>query len=202
MKLKSLFGLVFFALSLPALAGNYILKIDGKLYEIGLGEQTEVRIGDKVVSVSLDQKAVLTYSSQYFSFDHPREFVPAKSDLGSGLYQTATMTPLGSVVLVQEYTTMSPVSLLDLMINEITKVERQYGYNITEEPKAITLKDGKVVKGKMVYSKYNDTDIERFIGVYGNRDSGVLIMTQIDFGIDSGSQPFIQGVLDSLVLKL
>jgi len=171
MNFKVVLIFLLVTLSFSAYSENYVLTVDGKKYELGLGEKSELEIGGKNVSVVLNQKSILTYQSDTFSFEHPKQFIPSKSDLGSGLFQTIIMTPLGATVLVQEYTNMNPVGIVDLMINQITKEEREYGYKITEEEAKVRLKDGKYLSGKRVYSKYKGTDMERFIGTYGERNN-------------------------------
>ena len=201
MKIKSLLALLLLAFSWSAFAGNYVLIVDGKKYELSLGEESQVVVDGKSLSVLLEQKALLRFESGSFSFEYPRGYTPAKSEVDAGLLQTTVMTPLGSVVLVQEYLSMSPVGLIDLMVREITKEEREYGYEITAEDKVIKLADGKELTGKLVKSKYSGSDIERFIGAYGERDSGVLVMTQVDYAIDEDSSTVIEQIIGSLSLK-
>ena len=202
MNFKVTLVVMLITVSLPVYSGNYVLTIDGKKHELELGEQSELKVGGETVSMVLDQKPILTYQSDMFSFDHPKQFIPAKTDLGSGIYQTLTVTPLGSLVLLQEYNNFSPVDTVDLIIDEVTKEEREYGYKMNEEAAEIKLKDGKSLIGKRIFSKHKEVDMERFVGAYGEKDSGVLVMTQIDHDIDKDSSAFIQGILDSLIVDL
>ena len=185
----------------PVLAGNFYITIDGKRHEVALDQSTQIKIGNQTFDVMLEQKAVLKFDSQSFSFEHPKEYTPGKSELDSQIHQTSVMTPLGTVVLVQEYFSLNPEGLIDLMVNEVTKEERQYGYKISEEAHVITLADGKTIKGKRVYSKYPGSNIERFIGAWGKGDAGILVMSQIDYDIDKDADNFLKVVFDSMVIK-
>lgn len=63
-----------------ALAGNYILTIDGKQYELDLGEPTTVTIrGDQKVQLKLEKKDVIVFKTSTFSFSHPSSATPART---------------------------------------------------------------------------------------------------------------------------
>lgn len=202
MKIKILVALIFLPLVNTSFAANYILTIGNERHEISLDKTEQIKIGDSYVSVKLEQKDVLTYSSENFSFEYPRRYSPSKSDLGDGILQTAMMTPLGSVVMVQEYLTINPSGLIDLMINEVTKEEREYGYKIKSSDISITLSDGKRLKGKVVTSKYKGSDIKRYFYTYGVKDSGLFIMTQIDYESEPSAEALINQVINSLKITM
>ncbi|MGH1427346.1 MAG: hypothetical protein ACRBEE_05365 [Arenicella sp.] len=180
------------------LAGNFILSIDGENYDVSLGKDETIKIGDKELIVKIEQKETLTYQSDFFSFDHSNKHAPSKSTLDAGLFQTAMITPLGALVLVQEYSTLNPSSLVGLMINEVTKEEKQYGYEITEEASERTLADGTVLKGKVVFSKYKGSDIKRYLYTYGKKDAGILVMTQIDYELAKEDEAMINQFFKTL----
>ena len=194
---KSFLIIVFCAFSSMASAGNYIITIDGEDYEVSLGETRDIEVKGNKLSFELKQKEVLTHLEEGFTFDHPRQFIPAKTDLGDGVTQTVVMTPLGSTIILQDYQSLNPAGLLDLMINELVKQELEYGYEINEESDNVELSDGKAVAGKRVYSIYNGETIERFVGTYGHRDAGMLLIIQ-EFQGDADSKVLIDTVLESL----
>ena len=183
-------------------AANYILTIGNERHEISLNKTDRIKVGDSYVSVKLEQKDVLTFTTDNFSFEYPRQYSPSKSNLSDGILQTAMMTPLGTVVMIQEYLNMNPSSLIDLMVNEVTKEERQYGYKIESRDKSITLSDGKKLTGKVVTSKYKGSDIKRYFYTYGIKDSGLFIMTQIDYKSEPGAEDLIDKVIDSLKITM
>jgi hypothetical protein len=191
-------------LLLPALAiaGNYTVTINNTKYDFSLGEEKQVNVSEQSITVKLEQKDTVEFGNNNFSFKHSSSYSPSTTKVEEGVMQTAMMTSLGTVVIVQEYMTLDPSNLVSLMVNEVTKEERQYGYNINSAPTSVTLADGTVLKGKEVVSKYPGTDIKRYILTYGKRDSGILIMTQIDSSLASDEEHVIKTFFDSLVIKM
>jgi hypothetical protein len=202
MKIKILIAALILSLSPMAFADNYILTIDGDSYEISLDKEMQLKIGNKPVAVKLQQKEILTYKTDSFSFEHARQYTPSTTNLGDGVYQTVMMTPLGSVIMIQEYQTMNPKSLIDIMINEVTKEERDYGYKIESFKKSIKLSDGKILNGKVVTSKYRGSDIKRYFCTYGIKDAGLFIMTQIDYESEPSAESAIERVINSLKVTM
>ena len=179
-------------------AGNYVLTIDNESYDLSLDKEIRILVGDRSVLAKLKQKENFTYTTDNFSFEYPKQYSPSKSDLGDGIFQTVMMTPLGTVVMIQEYTNLDPSGLMGIMINEITKKEREYGYKINSKPISTTLTDGTVLSGKVVTSKYKGSDIKRLFYAYGIKDAGLFIMTQIDYEIASGDKVVIDRFMKSL----
>ncbi|MBX2869577.1 MAG: hypothetical protein KTR18_12920 [Acidiferrobacterales bacterium] len=201
MKIKLL--LVFFFCSFSQLSSaDYILKIGEDAYEMFLDEEVLIEVDGKYLPVSLFQKDILTYQTDNFSFEYPKDYSPSKTDLGDGVYQSALITPLGSLVLIQEHLTSDPSGLIDLMIHELTKEEQEYGYRITSADTSITLSDGTYLEGKIVTSKYKGSDIDRIIYTYGVKDSGLLIVTQVDHESEPTGEELISGIIDSLKISM
>jgi hypothetical protein len=195
-------AVVFFLIQEPVFAGNYTITINNTKHDFSLGEERQLNIGGQTLSVKLEQKDTVEFIRQNYSFKHPSKYNPSTTEVEEGIIQTAMMTPLGTVVIVQEYLTLDPTSLIDLMVNEVTKEERQYGYKINSTPASVNLADGTVLKGKEVTSTYPGTDIKRYILAYGKRDSGILIMTQIDNNLASAEAQVIQTFFDTLAIQL
>ena len=202
MKHKLLIVLILIAISPTSFAANYLLKIGEKIYEISLDESIDVQVGDKLLPVKLELKKTLTFKTENFSFQHPSEYTPSKSELDSDIFQTAMITPLGSILMVQEYLTLDPSGLVDLMVNELTKEEQNYGYKIDSSDTSITLSDGKVLEGKIVTSKYKGTDIKRVIYTYSVKDSGLLLVTQFDYEIDPDGETLLMDAIKSLEITM
>ncbi len=164
-----------------AFAGDYILTINGKQYELDLGKPTTVTIEeDRKFQLKLEQKDIVVFKASKFSFSHPSRFTPARTDLGDGIHQTMMATPTGTLVMIQEYTGMDPSGLIDFMLTEVTKEEVQYGYEITKQEVTKKLSDGRTVTGKRAISKYQTTEYERFVVCYGAKDAGIMIITQVE----------------------
>lgn len=199
---KILSVLLLISIAQASTAANYILKVGDDSYEISLDKDIKIQFEGKHLPVRLMQKEVLTYKTDNFSFEYPKQYSPSKSDLGNDIFQTAMMTPLGSIVMVQEYLSLDPSSLIDLMVNEVTKEEREYGYRIESTKASVTLSDGNVLNGKVVISKYKGSDIKRLFYTYGVKDSGLFIMTQIDYKVEPSAETLITKVIDSLKITM
>ena len=163
-----------------AQAGNYILTVDGKLYDVNLGEEISVPMDDgSFIKVRVDQKDYVAFQTDNYSFEHPSGFSPARTDLGDGIFQTMIATPTGALVLVQEYMSMDPYGMVDMMIHELTKEEVEYGYKLTETGERMTI-NGQMFTGKKVMSEYKGEVTERYVMTYSGRDSGLLIITNLN----------------------
>ena len=164
-----------------ASAGDYVLTIDGTQYELDLGRQATIKLPDgRTLGVTLDKKVIVSFKSEHFSFEHPSQFAPSQTDLGDGISQTMMASALGTVVIVQEYTTMNPSGLIDVVLNELTKEEVQYGYELSKSPSARKLASGAQLKGKVAVSKYKGEEYTRHVLGYESRDAGLLIITQVE----------------------
>ena len=181
MKLIFAFVLTIVSFVQFSFAANYVISIDGKEHEIDLGAPKVIDLGDgQNITVVITQKEVVTYSTENFSFDHPSKLTPSRTDLGNGIYQNMVASPRGTLVLIQEYTSLDPSALVDMMLNELTKEEKKYGYKITVSPSYKILADGKKLNGKSATATYrSDENIKNVLTFKGN-DAGLLIVTQID----------------------
>ena len=163
------------------LAGNYLLTIDGKPYELDMGELTTATLqnGQKI-QVKLEKKDIATFKTEMFSFNHPSDFMPSKTDLGDGVYKTIMATPSGTLLMIQEYMELNPCGLIDMVVMELTKEEVHYGYTITKKDVSKQLAEGHTVTGKLVVSKYRKDENQRNVLCYGGKDAGLIIVTQLD----------------------
>ena len=181
MKKRFIIVMLVLVFASASIAGNYILKIDGKAYEIDLGAKATVALADgRKVEVVLEKKLIADFKTSNFSFSHPSHFTPSRTDLGDGIHQTVIATPSGTMIMIQEYSGMSPSGLVDLMLTELLKEEAEYGYDITKTAASKKLADGKTVTGKLAVSKYRTDEYERYVLCYGVRDAGILIVTQLE----------------------
>ncbi len=185
-----------------AFAGNYILTINNKQYDVALGETEKIKVGDQYLNIKVDKKDILTFRTENFSFQHKSKYSPSKTDLGDGIYQTAMVTPLGTAVMIQEYDSLDPTGLVDFMVNEVTKEEKDYGYVVKSSPDSLTLSDGTKLSGKVVVSKYSGSHIKRFFYTYGKKDAGLLFMTQIDYEMAAEDEEVINHFFESLLITM
>lgn len=179
---KSLQALILLALVSfsPLRAEDYVITINGAVKEIGLDKETALTLPDGTsLRITLHRKEILRFTSELFSFEHRSEYQPSRSDLGDGIFQTMLVTPLGTGILVQEYMEMDPTTLVDLMLQEITKEEVEYGYKYSEKAISRTV-HGIALNGKQAVTTYPGEEWTRSVLAYGGKDKGVIVVTFIE----------------------
>ena len=180
-RFASIIVVVLSMMSGHALAGNYVLTIDGEEFEIDIGRAEVLRLADgRTLRVALDKKALVAFRVDNFSFDHSSVLSPSRTDLGDGVHQTMLASPRGTIIMIQEYASFDPSGLVDMMLNELTKEEVEYGYKIRKGDAVKTLEDGTQLTGKTAISSYKDDEYTRYVLAYRARDAGLLIVTQFE----------------------
>lgn len=180
MKIQVLIASVIFSLAGVLYAGDYIISIDGRSAEIDLNKKVKFTTASgKELAIILKQKEYLDFKSDLFSMKHKNTIKPDKSDLGDGVFQTMMTTSLGTAIIVQEYMSMDPEPIIDLMLKELTKEEVEYGYKYKER-KVEKVVDGKNIRGKQALTTYSGGEWTRSVMAYGGKDKGVLIITMIE----------------------
>jgi hypothetical protein len=160
---------------------NYEILINGETYDISLGRDYQIKSDSgEILHIRVNKKAVMTYKNGYLSFQHKRDLTISSTDLGNGIRQTITNTAVGTLVLIQEYSTMNPASLVNLMLQELTKEQINYGYKMQKETYSKGLKDGTKLAGKRAILKYNDEEEYWTVLAYGKKDRGFMVITKID----------------------
>ncbi len=186
-----------------AVAGNYLLSIDGQEFEIELGEETALSLPDgNRVQIKLNKKAIVRFQTDTFSFEHPSAFTPSRTNLGGGIHQTMMSSPVGTLVMVQEYGDIDPSTLVDLMLNELTKEEKNYGYEIVTSPITKKLADGTTLSGKKATSTYRNEQRTLHVLYHAVKDAGILFVTGIDRDATSEDQAMMTTFWKSLTLSL
>jgi len=185
----------------PLRAEDYIITINGTSKEIGLDQETTLVLLDGTsLKLILQQKEYLRFNGDLFSFEHKSKYKPNRNDLGDGVFQTMIFTPLGTGVLVQEYIQMNPINLVDMMLNELTKEEVEYGYKYSE--KAVTKKAGDIrFNGKQAVTTYPGKEWTRSVLAYGEKDKGILIVTMIERDNYKTERDLIEHLWKSIELK-
>ena len=200
--MKSLLCLLFTAFTSCVLAeGDYVLKLGEKSIEVSLGEkQTVTLTNGQKLEVLLVKKDVLTFQSDAFSFKYKSTYSPSKTDLGNDVRQTMMTTALGTGVLVQDYGSLDPTTLIDLMANELTKEEIRAGYKKEEKAAEKKLADGTVLKGKTITTTYKDDQWTRMVLAQGGNEKGILVVTFVEKSNET-EQPMIDLFWESFRLK-
>ena len=207
MRMRMTAAFAFIALCVaPALAKDlkaFKLTIDGVAVDIDPGESVDVTLPDgKTTKVTLERNDFATFSGDNFSFVHPSGVTISKSDLGDHITQYLMASAIGTLVVVQEYGAMNPVSLNQLMLQEMTKESVQAGATLTQEPTTRKLADGKELTGIRAMVKTR-TDTDNFeIVSFGTADQGVLVITRIDGENEAAEAPLLDKFWQSLEIKL
>ncbi|KQU78769.1 hypothetical protein ASD12_16360 [Mesorhizobium sp. Root102] len=179
------------------------LTIDGVTVDIDPGESTNVTLpGGKHSKVTLERNDFATFSGSVFSFVHPSNISVTKTDLGENITQYLMASALGTIVVVQEYGKMNPVSLNQLMLQEMTKESVQAGATLTQGPTTRKLADGKELTGIRAQVKTRtDTAYFEIVG-FGLADQGLLFITRIAGEDKAAEEPLIDKFWQSLKVKL
>ncbi|MEI9416500.1 hypothetical protein [Mesorhizobium sp. Cs1321R2N1] len=208
MRMGSAAAVLAFVALCPGPAGAEDLKafrltIDGKAVDIDAGESAHVTLPDgKQVEVKLDKNDFATFSGDSFSFNHPSGISVTKTDLGENITQYLMASALGTIVVVQEYGKMNPVSLNQLMLQEMKKESVKAGAKLTQQPTTRKLADGKELTGITAEVKTRtDTAYFEIVG-YGLADQGLLFITRVAGEDAATEKPLIDKFWQSLKLKM
>src|SRR5919197_2142971 len=181
---STLFAAVIALAATAAFADNpktYKLTIGDVTVDIDPGETLDVTMPDgKQTKVTLSLNDFATYAGAMFSFVHPTNVAVTKTELDPHIHQYLMASALGTLIIIQEYGTMNPTSLDNLMLQELTKETVAAGGELTQQPGSRTLPDGKQLTGLTAKVKTNaDTTDFEILG-YGTSDQGVLVVTRVD----------------------
>ena len=178
------------------------LTIDGVSVDIDPGEDVDVALpGGKTAKVRLEHNDFATFSGGTFSFVHPSNYSVTKTDLSDSTAQYLMTTALGTLVVIQEFRKMNPVSLDQLMLQEMTRETVQAGGQLTQEPTTRKLADGKELTGLKATVKTRTDKADFEIVGFGTTDQGVLITTRIGDQDKGAEQPLIDKFWETLKIR-
>lgn len=182
---------------------NYEISINGQTYDISLGRDYQIKSdsGEKL-QFKVNKKAVMIYKNGYISFQHKNDLAISSTDLGNGIRQIMTNTAVGTLVLIQEYSTMNPTAMVNLMLQELTKEQINYGYKMQKETHYKALKDGTKLRGLRATLKYNEEEEYWTVSAYGKKDRGLLVITKIDKEYLSTEKNIIDLMWETLQIEL
>ena len=182
---------------------TYKLSIGDVTVDIDPGETLDVTMPDgKQVKVLLALNDFATYSGEMFAFVHPTSVAVTKTELDPHIHQYLMASALGTLIIIQEYGSMNPTSLDQLMLQELTKETVQAGGELSQQPGSRKLADGKELTGltAKVKTKADTTDFE--ILAFGTPDAGLLVVTRVDESNAPKEGAMIEKFWESLQLKL
>jgi hypothetical protein len=180
---------------------GYRLTVDGVAADIDAGESAEITLPDgRKVTARLERNEFATYAGERFSFVHPSTMAVTKTQLSDTIVQHLLATAVGTVVVVQDYAAVNPVSLDQLMLQEMTKETVQAGGKLTQEKASRTLADGKELTGLKATVKTRTESVDYEVLGYGGIDQGVMVITRIDADNAGTDQPLIDRFWQSLTI--
>ncbi|RUW74716.1 hypothetical protein [Mesorhizobium sp. M2A.F.Ca.ET.067.02.1.1] len=179
------------------------LTIDGVIVDIDPGEDIDLKLpSGRTSKVRLDHNDFATFSGGTFSFVHPSNYSVTKIDLGDGIAQYLMASALGTLVVVQKYDKMNPVSLNQLMLQEMTRETVQAGGQLTQQPMTRKLAHGKELTGLKATVKTRTDRADFEIVGFGTADQGLLFITRIGDQDNATEQPLIDKFWETLKVKL
>ena len=121
---------------------------------------------------------------------------------GLGIIAGGSIGALGTIVIVQEYDALNPVSLNQLMLQEMTKVSVQAGAKLMQQPATRKLSDGTELTGLRATVKTRTDSTVYEVFSYGGDDRGVMFVTRIADENVKAEGPLIDKFWETLRLKL
>ena len=178
---------------------GYRLTIEGVATDIDAGDSAAITLPDgRQVTVRLERNEYVTYTGERFSFVHPSAMAVTKTQLSDTIVQHLLATAVGTVVVVQDYAAVDPVSLDQLMLQEMTRESVQAGGTLTQEKASRTLPDGKKLVGLKATVKTRTERVDYEVFGYGETDQGVMVITRIDADNAGTDQSLIDRFWQSL----
>lgn len=160
-------------------AGEYVLILDGITNRVALGESRTLDLDGKTVEARLEKAAGTRFSRPMFSLSLKDSVAVNSSEIGEGVHQTLLATPRGALILVQEYESTNPESMVDIMLEEITKGDRDADFDVktSDAEKSV---GGLVMKGRSATSTQTHEEWVREVYGLASGERGVLIVTAIE----------------------
>lgn len=194
-------GLLLGAVAL-AQGANYQITINGQTSDVALGDEYAFTTPNgEVIKYVLMKKDIVTYEDEMVSFQHKGALTVSTTKIDEGIDQVLAVTALGTGYIIQEYNGMDPSTLNDLMLQELTKEDISYGYELSKEEYSKVLKGGETLKGIKATLTYKSEEKYYTITSFGARDKGVLVITMIDKEYIDTESPVIDLLWESLAVK-
>ena len=205
--MKSIIIIFLFAISFSygQENSNYTISINGEKYDYSLDEDFEYDVKKKgKLIINISQKDILTYNDGVVTFTHTKNFPVSETPVEEGIKQISVIGSDGSGIIIQEYSDFDPTLMIDLMLNEVTKESKEYGYTETSSDVEIKIKGGKLLKGKKSTLEYQGIIDEWIVVSYSWKDSGLIFISmKIDKNsIDDSGVTNVEDFFNSLeILK-
>ena len=192
-------------LSHPVLAEdskNFVLSVEGKDYEIGLDGSVIAKTKEgQDITIGLKRKEFSTFTKDVVSFEHRSDLSVAATDIERDIHQYLTASALGTLIIIQQYDTLNPSSLTELMLKQLSADDLATGYTMDKSDFSRTLADGTVMKGLRANLKHKNDDVDLQVLATDSGDGGVIAMTRINHDMGAAEAPIIDRFWATLKLK-
>lgn len=158
---------------------DYLLQINNQTFPVSLDSGYRIQVKGESLMVRLSQNDTLVFRHGLFSFNYLKDYKVSKLVIEEGIDQYMIMSADGSGIAIQVYSNLDPTMLNEMMLNEVTKESRNYGYELSREDYRRRLISGQtldVTRGILTYKE--DKSIYE-IATFGYKDEGILIITII-----------------------
>lgn len=181
---------------------NFTLTVDGKDYDIAIDGAVKVKSSTgEDLDIALKRKEFATFSTDYVAFEHRSELSVATTDISKHLHQYLATTALGTMVLVQQYDSMSPTTLNELMMKQLTDDDLRSGGKLEKKNYTQTLVDGKVMNGLYGHMVTGADDLEIIVVSADVGNGGIIAITRIEKEAVANDQPLVDRFWKTLKLK-
>lgn len=203
MRASSVF-LTVACLASPAFASpNYEAVLNGSVHEIRLGEEYSFPLaeGAEPVRLLIRLKEQQTYSDEFVEFAYNKKFSLTETGLHEGVNQILLNSALGTIIIVQEYSTVNPAALTSFFLNELTADERAAGFTLSTKPYARET-GGRTLQGIEAAVERDEKKIRYVVAAYGAERSGLLIAVRTDSEFEAADKQLVQTFWETLKINL
>lgn len=181
---------------------DYIIRINDTTFNVALDKNYQLTVGGKKIDVLLKAKDTLTYQDDFFSFNYPKELKVSKVQADKNVEQIMVLNAFGTGFLLQAYKAMNPETLTEMLIDQVTKENTNYGYSLERTELQKTLKSGQSLKTTQLVQKYKENIRTYEVATYGKKDYGIAVVT---FNMPNNSSTPVKDVIElmwkTLVVK-
>ncbi|MBC8084609.1 MAG: hypothetical protein H7Z21_15535 [Hymenobacter sp.] len=181
---------------------NYQLLINGKSHSLEAGKPLTYKTASgEILQMELRESSVRVFRDEWVSFQTPRNVSVSETAVDEDVRQIMAMNALGAGMLIQEYGSVDPSSIIDFMLIQLTKEGVAAGAKRRDTPFSLKLADGKVLKGKTVELTVKKTSAIYKVVAWSGDGEGLLIVllsSQDGSKEDADSQKFQDRMVASL----
>lgn len=185
-------------------SSNFVISIDGQDVPIDVGQK--VKVQDKAghdIEVGLKQSEISTWKGDFVTFQHANDVNVTSTELDAGLKQHMMATNNGTLVIVQEYASIDPRSLADLMLTQIAKADASSA-KLDKKSGTRKLTSGKTLEGLTATAPLKRGSASRMVRyevmTAGTEDHGIVAVTRIDDDLGTKDQAMIDRFWATLAL--